>query len=145
MPERRRPRTRRRPDPLHAIPISLETYTKSHPAPAPPFGPAPQLCSPSASAASHPKQRRGAPYHEPLQPGQTSRPTPPPSHFPPPSFFSAGTHHPFLRFCGVEADSKLQPVPGDGEGKWRSGGGARRRSSLIKDRGRIITNAGVFM
>ncbi|XBI76560.1 hypothetical protein VPH35_069779 [Triticum aestivum] len=76
MPERHRPRTRRRPDPLHAIPISLETCTKSHPAPRHPSVPAPQFCSLSASAASRSKQRRGAPCHEPLQRRQTSRPTP---------------------------------------------------------------------
>uniref|UniRef100_A0A453EB03 Uncharacterized protein n=1 Tax=Aegilops tauschii subsp. strangulata TaxID=200361 RepID=A0A453EB03_AEGTS len=84
----------------------------------------PQLCSPSASAASHPKQIRGAPNHELLQPRQTSRATPPPSHFPPPSFFSARMHHPLLGFYGVEAGGKLWPVPGGGEGKWISGGGA---------------------
>ncbi|XBJ04976.1 hypothetical protein VPH35_023833 [Triticum aestivum] len=89
---------------------STPSPSRQRPTPSPiqrprhPSGPAPQLCSPSASAASHPKQRRGAPYHEPLQPRQTSRPTPPPSHFPP-SFFSAGTHHPFLGFCGKPAAS----------------------------------------
>ncbi|XP_037442682.1 uncharacterized protein LOC119311152 isoform X1 [Triticum dicoccoides] len=41
MPEHRRPRTCRHPDPLHAISISPETCTKSHPAPSPPFGPHP--------------------------------------------------------------------------------------------------------
>ncbi|XP_037411312.1 uncharacterized protein LOC119274694 [Triticum dicoccoides] len=46
MPERRRPRTRRHLDPLHAISISPETCTKSHPAPSPPFGPRPVALQP---------------------------------------------------------------------------------------------------
>ncbi|XBI10267.1 hypothetical protein VPH35_137580 [Triticum aestivum] len=46
MSERRRPRTRRHLDPLHAISISPETCTKSHPAPSPPFGPRPVALQP---------------------------------------------------------------------------------------------------
>ncbi|KAM3372762.1 hypothetical protein ACQJBY_019572 [Aegilops geniculata] len=48
MPERRRPRTRWHPDPLHAISISPETCTKSHPAPYP------TAWTPTASGGRYP-------------------------------------------------------------------------------------------
>nr|XP_045090643.1 formin-like protein 20 isoform X2 [Aegilops tauschii subsp. strangulata] len=109
MPERRRPRTHRHPDPLHAISISPETCTKSHPAPSPPFAPRPVALQPERLTDLCLKQRRGAPCHEPLRRWQTSRLTPPPT------FFSAATHHPFAVSYGVDADGKRRPVPGGGE------------------------------
>ncbi|XP_037479574.1 translation initiation factor IF-2-like [Triticum dicoccoides] len=76
MPERRRPRIRRRPDPLHAIPISPETYTKSHPAPAPPFGPRPAALQPErfGRLAPEAEERSSLPRASPAPANQQADP-----------------------------------------------------------------------
>ncbi|XBH64278.1 hypothetical protein VPH35_118077 [Triticum aestivum] len=110
MPERRRPRTRRHPDPLNAISISPETCTKSHLAPSPPFGSRPVALQPERFNRLVPEaeERSSLPRASPALANQQADP-------PPSSFFSAAMHHPFAVSYGVDADGKRRPVPGGGE------------------------------
>ncbi|KAM3370703.1 hypothetical protein ACQJBY_018192 [Aegilops geniculata] len=105
MLECRRPRTRRHPDPFHAISILPETCTKSHPAPSPPFGPRPVALQPERFNRL---ERSSLPRASPALANQQADPA---SFF----FFSAATHHPFAVSYGVDADRKRRPIPSGGE------------------------------
>ncbi|XP_048549380.1 vegetative cell wall protein gp1-like [Triticum urartu] len=62
--------------PPHAIPISPETYTKSHPAPAPPFGPRPAALQPErfGRLAPEAEERSSLPRASPAPANQQADP-----------------------------------------------------------------------